>query len=546
MDGKFTWKLPNGNLHVGRNGTQPHGAQPLGILYPRTGTLGGCGNHNALNLLLPPDRDWEKYAGVLNDSSWGTARMRTYFEKIENCNYLPKGTAGHGFNGWLHSNTNDQSVRTSDHSFIQLASAAMSTLNQSNATIAADVIRVMQADMNSADPDRYQHQGVYTIPGHIDTLRRRSSSQTYIDETIAQRWQNGSQRYPLTVSTTSLATKIVFSNVTSPGSTPKAVGVDYLYGSALYKADPRFDGTQAGVSMRAMANKEVIIAGGAFNTPQLLKLSGIGPAEELQRFNITVVKDLPAVGSYLTDNNEGGVEASASADFRGFGECTNLAPGDPCWLEWERHGTVAYGQGPPPMGLLARSSVSESEDSDLFMFGSSGSQYFRGYYPGFSHAQAPPNTWWFSIVRMQSHNHAGTVKLRSADPQDPPEINFNTFSEGGKIDVQALTEGVELARSIFANTMQPTGPFNNTVPGPPFTNITEGIRAEAWGHHAAGSCRLGLDESTSCADTNFKVHGVQSLRIVDASIFPHMPGAFPILPVFMIAEKAFDVISRGL
>lgn len=494
---------------------------------------------------LPPDADWNKIAELTGDESWGANHMRSYFEQIEHCNYLPEGTSGHGFNGWLHSNQDDISLWTPDDNFVALVQSAMNATGDAQPTAKEETFQLLQRDMNRADPKRYEHQGLYELPLHADAMRRRSSAQTYITETLAERNTDGSQKYPLTVSTSSLATKIVFSNSTAHGANPKAVGVEYLYGQALYKADRRYDGTQTGVPMRAMANKEVIVAGGAFNTPQLLKLSGIGPSEELRQFSIPVVKDLPAVGTNLMDNYEGGVEATAASPFLNlFENCTSLAPGDPCFEAWQSDGSGPYGIGASPVAMFARSGVSMNNDTDLFFFGG-GASIFNGFYPGYSSATAPSTKWWWSIIKMQVRNHAGTVKLRSANPQDIPDINFNYFEDGGNEDLQALTEGVELARNIFSQTQGSAAPFNVTAPGQPFANDTEGIKYEAWGHHACGTCPIGRDANSSCVDSNFKVHGIDGLRVVDASVFPNVPGGFPILPTFLVSTKAADVMLKG-
>ena len=98
-DSKYTWRQTNGSLYVGTS--PPKDAEPLGIYYPRVGTLGGCGNHNAMNAALPPDNDWDAIAALTCDSSWKAVNMRKYFEKIERNNYLPEGTPGHGFSGYL-------------------------------------------------------------------------------------------------------------------------------------------------------------------------------------------------------------------------------------------------------------------------------------------------------------------------------------------------------------------------------------------------------------------------------------------------------------
>jgi choline dehydrogenase len=150
----------------------------------------------------------------------------------------------------------------------------------------------MQRDMNRLGPDRYS-PGVYQLPLHIDANRERSGSRDYVVNTANAKFSNGSSRYPLTVSTHSLATRVLFKK--NSHSKPQAYGVEYLKGEAMYAADPRFNASEHGRLVNVTASKEVIVAGGAFNTPQILMLSGIGPREELERHNVPVIVDLPAV-----------------------------------------------------------------------------------------------------------------------------------------------------------------------------------------------------------------------------------------------------------
>ena len=439
------------------------------------------------------------------------------------------------------TNQNPLSPLESDDAFFAIIKAGLNVTRDADAQTTAEASALLARDMNRVDPARYEHERMYLMPIHMDAKFRRSSAQTYLRDTVNELTSNGSQRYPLTISTSSLATKVLFNSNSSSNAMPTAIGVDYLHGAALYKADRRFDGTRVGTPMTAYASKEVIVAGGAFNTPQILKLSGIGPREELQQFGIPVVVDLPAVGVNLQDNYEGGVEAVGSVDFLNtYENCTNLTPGDPCLRQWE-NGTGPYTQGGAPVAMLARSSMSENNDTDLFFFGGAGS-IFRGYFPGFSRITAPLGTFWWSVVKMQVQNRAGTVKLRSADPQDMPLINFNYFKEGRDHDLQALAEGVDLARRIFNQTERPYALFENTEPG---NDVKQGLVDESWGHHASCSCAMGPEGATStCVDSQFRVQGVSKLRVVDASIFPRVPGAFPIIPTFMISEKATDFILQ--
>lgn len=373
-------------------------------------------------------------------------------------------------------------------------------------------------------------------------MRRRSSAQTYLRDTINELNDSGTQRYPLTISTRSLATRILFSNNTEDGI-PRATGVEYLYGQALYRADPRYNGLQVGSLMNVTATREVIVAGGTFNTPQILKLSGIGPRDELESFDIPVIVDLPAVGTNMQDNYEGAIAVEASTPFPNpFENCTNLAPADPCFQQWNQSGTGPYGIAAAPVSMLFRSSVSENEDADLFYFGASGT-VFDGFFPGYSVAHYPPTSFFWSVVKMQSQNRAGTVRLRSSDPQDTPIISFNYFAEGREHDVQALTEGIEFVLSVFNNTSPPYGPYTVVAPDPNI-EIGQAIMDQAFSHHATSSCPMGPDGDMerSVVDSRFRVHGTSGLRVVDASVFPRVPGGFPILPTFMVGEKASGVI----
>lgn len=164
---------------------------------------------------------------------------------------------------------------------------------------AAEIGRLMQRDINRLDKDRYS-PGVYQIPLHVDSLRQRNGAWRYLHETMMSRTANGSARYPLTVSTHSLATRVLFKD--GRNGKPQAYAVEYLKGEGLYSADKRYDESESGRLRNVTASREVIVAGGAFNTPQILKLSGIGPQEELESLEIPVIVDLPAVVSLLPES----------------------------------------------------------------------------------------------------------------------------------------------------------------------------------------------------------------------------------------------------
>jgi choline dehydrogenase len=142
---------------------------------------------------------------------------------------------------------------------------------------------------------------------HADRNGKRSSPNNYIRATLKD-----PKKYPLTVQLNSLVTKVLFS---ANSTTPTAIGVEVLSGPSMYRADTKHKPSMKGQVTRIMANKEVIVSGGVFNSPQILKLSGVGPAAELKKFNIPVVRDLPGVGENLGDNYEASFLALGQSPF---------------------------------------------------------------------------------------------------------------------------------------------------------------------------------------------------------------------------------------
>src|SRR5262249_24122019 len=150
------------------------------------------------------------------------------------------------------------------------------------------------------------------------------------------------------------------------------------------------------------------------------------------------------------------------------------------------------------------------------------------------------------VLKARTRNRAGTVTLVSGDPRDPPKITFRYFDEGTpgwEKDLDAVVEGVRLAAEIMKatgmmiKTLVPNVDLNNTE------KLKDFIKREAWGHHACGTCKIGKDRD-SVLDGDFRVRGVENLRVVDASIFPESPGFFLVAPIYMISEKAGEVILR--
>ena len=232
----------------------------------------------------------------------------------------------------------------------------------------------------------------------------------------------------------------------------RAVGVEFLDSPRVYRADPAASGAGPETPTRRgqlRATREVILCAGAFNSPQLLKLSGIGPRAELTRFGIPLRVDLPGVGENLQDRYEVGVVTRMRGDFALLEPCTfGMGPDDPCYGEW-LHGRGIYTTNGTVLGV-ARRSLPSRRDPDLFIFGLPSN--FHGYFPGYSKATTTTKdhfTW--AILKAHTQNRAGNVRLRSADPRDTPEINFRYFGDGQDRegdDMQSVIDGVQYVRTM--------------------------------------------------------------------------------------------------
>jgi choline dehydrogenase-like flavoprotein len=156
-------------------------------------------------------------------------------------------------------------------------------------------------------------------------------------------------------------------------------------------------------------------------------------------------------------------------------------------------------------------------------------------------------TW--AILKAHTENRAGTVTLRSADPRDMPHVNFRYFEEGSDTagaDLEAVVNGVEFARKLVRSMGDVVEA--EVIPGPAVETreqIRDFVRKNAWGHHASCSCPIGKpDDPMAVVDGDFRVYGTKGLRVVDASVFPRIPGFFVVSAVYMVSEKATDVILR--
>jgi choline dehydrogenase len=403
---------------------------------------------------------------------------------------------------------------------------------------------------NSLAPGRDAQEGFFGVP-----LITKNGARNGVRERIVDTVMSG---YPLTVRMNSFVTKI---NFDTSRSTPRATGVQFLDGQYLYSASP-MSGHTTGTPGSAIATREVIIAGGVYNSVQLLKLSGIGPQAELSSFGIKTLVNLPGVGTNMQDRYEVPVNVIHQKNFTIQNGCTYTGTSsDACYQQWVNNpsnvGTTRgeYVSNGIAASMGVNSDYADNSDLDLFIF--AGAFNFRGYFPGWPQATLPDHLHfsWYAL-KAHARNTAGTVKLRSANPLDTPIINFNYFDTGTTTngadtkDLGALVQAVHMARQALANYTSYSSlggsPFVEQSPGPNVTSdadLQQFIKDHAWGHHASCTNKIGGDSDPNAVlDSQFRVRGTAGLRVVDASAFPKIPGIFVQAPIIMLSEKAADTI----
>jgi choline dehydrogenase len=532
------------------------------VWYPRAGTLGGCTAHNAMITVIPQDRDWDHIAAITGDSSWGAAHMRTYFERLEKCGYVPnpksiagkietvlasvaewlqgddnwrEAADGHGFDGWLPTSEADPKLVLKDKELVLLL---IDSVKQALADHVGDPLlrTASRFDPNDARNAANSPEGLAFTPLAVEKGKRVGPREYLL--AVAKQFPGN-----LTIQKHALVTRILFEGT-------HAVGVEYINQPHMYAADPNaVVGDYPRSEVRV--SREVILAAGAFNSPQLLMLSGIGPRAELEQLGIPVIVDLPGVGENLQDRYEVGVISEFERDFALLEGGTFAVPEqgaalDPFLSQWSATGTGVYASNGALIGIIKRSSP-ELADPDLYVFGLPG--FFQGYQPGYSKQfEYHRNRFTWAILKARTTN-TGKVRLTSSNPCDMPDINFQYFGDGqraGDPDLDAVVEGVKFARSIFKRLSTLGLVVSEAVPGAACgsdDDIRAYVRNQAWGHHASCTNKIGADDDpTAVLDSRFRVRHTSGLRVVDASVFPKIPGYFIVSAVYMISEKAADVI----
>jgi choline dehydrogenase len=516
-----------------------------GVLYPRAGALGGCTVHNAMITVYPHNSDWDGIAELTGDNSWNSDKMRDYFDRMEKCEYrdwlkLPDkigiDPSRHGFDGWLTTNVADPTIVFPDKELKDLVFksvlAAIKELDLSWEDKLQDKLELL--DPNDWRLVKRSSQGIRQTP--LATHKgRRIGPREYLLKVAKDHPDK------LKIQCGALATRVLFDE------NNRAIGVEYLQGENLYRAGAKTDGT--GVTKQAYASREVILCGGAFNSPQLLMLSGIGPKDQLDKFGIPVRVDLPGVGQNLQDRYEVGIVSRVKENFALLKDATFTYPtggaqGDPCFQEWLK-GQGVYTTNGAVISVITKS-VQTRPEPDLFIFGLAG--LFRGYFPGYSKLFVENKDYFtWAILKAHTNNTAGTVKLRSNDPRDVPEIDFHYFEEGNDYsgdDLESVVNGILFAREMTKRAHSLIE--EEELPGAGAQSrddLRQFVKDNAWGHHASCTNKIGpKGDKMAVLDSSFRVYGTQGLRVVDASVFPKIPGFFIVTPIYMISEKASDVI----
>ncbi|MDF2619997.1 MAG: oxidoreductase [Xanthobacteraceae bacterium] len=498
-----------------------------GVLYPRVRALGGCSAHHALITVRPNDLDWNHIWQVTGDESWKASHMLGYFRRIERCRYrffgwrwmsrlLGWDPTGHGWKGWL---TTELAVPLRALRDRRLRGGLLRSIQA-----AADGYHgtSLEWETNRLDPNETRWWNPFASGIRLVPLSTRKHTRHGPRERLEEVRRKHPER--LEIRLHAEVRRILV------GGTPlRADGVVYR---------------RNGAEETVRAAKDVVLCAGVFETPKLLMLSGIGPTPQIEGQGIAPVVDLPGVGANLQDRYEVAVVSRMKRPWHTLAGAT-YTTADKYYRRWRWFGLGNYTSN----GILFSVALKSRRNltvPDLYCFALLAD--FRGYYKGYSERIKKRDYVSWVILKAYTGNTAGHVRLRSAEPAAAPEILFRYFEEGNgpTDDLDAVVEGIRFVRTIadamdddVAEEEEP-GRHRDTD-----EELRDYVRANAWGHHACGTCAMKPREQGGVVDSRFKVHGVEGLRVVDASIFPRIPGYFLATAVYMIAEKAADTLLSG-
>ncbi len=458
----------------GRKGYQPRGK-----------TLGGSSAINAMLYVRGHRKDYDAWEAA-GCAGWGWNEVLKYFKRAEN---NERGSDEfHGAEGPLHVG-NQKSPRQISRAFVEAAKEMQIRENP---------------DFNG---ERQEGAGLYQATQFHDKARngeRCSAAAAYLHPVR--------DRPNLTIITKAHATRIRFEG-------KRAVGVEY---------------SRSGKIEYVEANREVLLCGGAFNSPQLLQLSGIGNRDDLQQHGIEVVHDLPGVGENLQDHIDFVLNYKTrhtdlfGIGFRGgFNLLKHI-------LRWRKDGTGMISTVFAESGAFLRSEPGlESPDIQLHFVISIADDHARKLHWGYGYS------CHICVLRPKSR---GRVYLAGSDPLAAPVIDPRFLSKDE--DMQGLIKGTRMARKILEAPAMKKYILKelNTAGVESDEQYEAQIRARADTiYHPVGTCKMGIDEM-AVVDPQLRVHGMNGLRVIDASIMPTLISGNTNAPTIMIAEKAADMI----
>ena len=492
-------------------------------VYPRGTGNGGCTNHNSLVMLRGSRKPYDLWADLSKDESWNYDNLLPYFKKLENNNNREESEF-RGQSGWLQvSKFQPEGIE------IDIVKAARD-------------MEIPYINDTNGDPSN-----IAGVSQWDNSINRKTGQRSYavVDLLFPIMEKNKN----VTILNYSLASKIIFDE------NKTAIDVEFLQDKYNYGASIQYD-EPSDKSYKIYAKNEVILCGGAFNSPQLLMLSGIGPRQHLESFGIPVIADLP-VGNHLLDHLEVTVINEVNTIYSKHSCPGNNLPfakededeDDACIEIYKSSGLGPYSAGGHSLGIDWFTGLEDHDLSSPEIHIGSFCDYFKDFdlKNWFGIEQNPLKTYHTFLIEItQPEAQSGTVRLRSKNPYDPPIINQRLDNDR---DLTILAGGIEFVRKLFANSHLSKYSPVEVRPGPDY-ETNEDLRRfifenSLFGHHCSGSVKFGhKDDSSAVLDSKLCVKGVKNLRVIDASIFPTIVSYNPNLPIYCIAEKMSDEIKK--
>jgi choline dehydrogenase len=457
------------------------------VEVPRGKALGGSTAINGMVYARGHRADYDDWASA-GLAGWSYADVLPYFKRSEN-SWLGEGPY-HGSSGLLEVH-----VPPTNMMYAELRAA----------TAAAGY-------PTTDDVHGTQSEGAHRSEMTISGGRRGNVARLFLAPAMS--------RPNLSVESRAQATRVVFEG-------NRAVGVEYL---------------KDGRPRLARAGREVILSGGAYGSPSLLMLSGVGPADELKSHGITPVADLPGVGRNLVEHPFLfiGWQARTGA----FISQLRFDRAAVSVLRWALFGSGPFATNGAAGHIFIRT-LPHLDRPDMQLTCIAAEMSARDvWYPFIGKPPAHVIGVGVSMIRQDSR---GVVSLRSADPRAPPRILFNLFKE--RSDMERMIRGIRAARRIYSQEPLRRLIGEELEPGSKVESDADlelfVRRVGAITQHPVGTCKMGIDRDNSAVvDTNLRVRRVSALRVIDASIMPNVPSGNTNAPTIMIAEKGADII-RG-